>query len=275
MTEPRVAVIIPCYNDGALAEEALASVREDEPVEVVIVDDGSTEDDTLRRLDALEQQGVNVVRSASGGPGAARTAGLRAAAAPLIYPLDADDLLEAGALAHMANALERHPRAGFAWGDYTIFGDYEGKYRSPDRWLPWTLTYVNPYPICSMFQRWALERAGGWKQRTYEDWDLWLRLIGLGIDGIRVDRIVYHRRLTGGGRQVRQDRLRHREAYARLQRANADVFARREELRVRERPAAWKRLVYPVLFGSRRFVPIAVESFLQRRMMRLGTGLPG
>jgi glycosyltransferase involved in cell wall biosynthesis len=219
---PRVAVIIPCYNDGAVAEEAFDSISEDEPVEVVIVDDGSTDADTESRLAGLERRGARVVRSQNGGPGAARTAGFRATSAPLVYPLDADDMLVPGGLAAMADTLEREPAAGFAWGNYELF-----------------------------------------------------RLVGLGVEGISVDRVVYRRRLTGGGRQVRQDRLRHRDLYAELKRANADVFAQREALRARERPAAWKRLVYPVLFGPRKFVPFAIEAFLQRMMMRLGTGLPG
>jgi glycosyltransferase involved in cell wall biosynthesis len=272
---PRVAVVIPCYNDGALAEQALASIREDEPVEVAIVDDGSTREDTVRRLAALEQHGVKVVRRENGGLGAARTTGLESTSAPFVYPLDADDLLERGALGAMADVLELKPEIGFVWGDYTLFGDYEGRYRSPERWLPWTLTYVNPYPVCSMFRRTVLELAQGWKGRAYEDWDLWLRLIDLGIEGMRVDRVVYRRRLSGESRLLRQARRRHQELYARLQDANADVFARRQELRRRERPAAWKRLVYPVLFGPRRFVPLTIEAFLQRSMMRLGTGLPG
>ncbi len=272
---PRVAVIIPCYDDGALAQEAVASVREEEPVEVVVVDDGSTEPETLERLAALERSGTHVVRRENGGLGAARTSGLSATSAPLVYPLDADDRLEPGALAAMADALEREPGAGFAWGDYVLFGDQAGKYRSPDRWLPWTLTYVNPYPVCSMFRRDVLEQAGGWVGRAYEDWDLWLRLVGRDVWGLRVDRVVYRRRLHGDSRLLAQARRRHQELYAELRRANAGVFARRDELRRRERPAAWKRAVYPVLFGSRSVVPVAVEALMQRAMMRMGTGLPG
>jgi glycosyltransferase involved in cell wall biosynthesis len=272
---PRIAVIIPCHNDGDLAEEALASIREGELVEVTIVDDGSTDEETLGRLARLDQRGVRVVRRENGGLGAARTTGLANTSAPLVYPLDADDLLEPGALSAMADSLEQDPGIGFVWGDYTIFGDYEGRYRSPDRWLPWTLTYVNPYPVCSMFRRSVLEQAGGWKGRAYEDWDLWLRLVGLGIQGTRIDRVVYRRRLSGETRLLSDARRRHQELYGRIQQANADVFAQRRELRRQERPAAWKRLVYPVLFGPRKYVPFAIEAFLQRSMMRLGTGLPG
>jgi glycosyltransferase involved in cell wall biosynthesis len=271
----RVAVIIPCYDDGALAEEAVGTVREDEPVEVVVVDDGSTEPETLERLAALEDSGVPVVRRENGGLGAARTTGLAATSAPLVYPLDADDRLEPNALAAMADALDVDRGAGFVWGDYVLFGDYGGRYRSPERWLPWTLTYVNPYPVSSMFRREVLERAGGWTGRAYEDWDLWLRLVGQGVKGVRIDRVVYRRRLHGEGRLLVQARRRHQRLYAELQRRNAAVFARRAELRRQERPAAWKRAVYPVLFGPRNVVPVRVEAFLQRMMMRMGTGLPG
>jgi len=272
--EPRCAVIIPCYDDGELVPEALASIREDEPVEVVVVDDGSTDPRTLEVLAELERTGTTVVRRNNGGLGAARTTGLAATSARFVYPLDADDRLELGALASMADALERTPSAGFAWGDYELFGDQTGRYRSPDEWLPWTLTYVNPYPVCSMFRRGTLERAGGWEGRAYEDWDLWLRLVGLGIEGVRVDRSVYRRRLHGDSRVLQQARRRHQELYAGLRTRNAAVFASRPSLRREEAPAAWKLAAYPVMFGPRKVVPIRVEAFLQRMMMRFGTGLP-
>ena len=273
--QPRMAVVVPCFNDGALAREAVASIEEAEPVEIVVVDDGSEEPETLRHLGELEASGVRVVRRPNGGLGAARTTGVQATSARFVYPLDADDRLTRGALAEMADTLERAPRAAFAWGDYELIGDGEGMYRSPERWLPWTLTYVNPYPVCSMFRRETLERAGGWQMRAYEDWDLWLRLVGLGMEGVRVPRIVYQRRLHGDSRLLTQARRDHQTLYAELQSRNAEVFARRDALRDGEAPAAWKRAVYPVLFGPRKVVPFAVESFLQRMMMRMGIGLPG
>jgi hypothetical protein len=271
----RVAVVIPCFNDGAFAEQALASIHEDEAVEIVVVDDGSDDPDTLERLRAFEASGVQVVRRPNGGLGAARTTGVEATSAPFVFPLDADDELEPGALAAMADTLERRPDAAFVWGDYRLFGNQTGRYRSPERWLPWTLTYVNPYPVCSMFRRTTLERAGAWQMRAYEDWDLWLRLVGLGLEGVRIDRVVYRRRLHGDSRLLVSARRDHQRLYAEIQQRNQGVFARRDDLRSDENPAAWKLAVYPLLFGPRKVIPFAVEAFLQRLMMRLGTGLPG
>lgn len=271
----RVAVIIPCYNDGALAEEAIASIKENESVEVVVVDDGSTDPDTLGRLDALEATGVRIVHRENGGLGPARNTGLAATFAPLVYPLDSDDLLEPGALGAMANLLDEHPEAGFTWGDYAVFGDYCGRYRAPERFLPWTLTYVNPYPVCSLFRRTVLERAGGWQRPWgYEDWDLWLRLVELGVKGVCSGRIVYRRRIHGESRMLVGARRRHKELYGELAQRHAEIIARRGELLRLERPAAWKRVVYPIVFGSRSVLPVRFEAFLQRWMLRVGGGLP-
>lgn len=274
-SEPRVAVVIPCFNDGDLVAEAVASISEEEPVEVVVVDDGSDEPITLARISALDDSGVRVVRQPRNvGIGAARTAGLAATSAPYVFALDADDLLEPGALSAMADILDRRPDTGFVWGDYVLFGAQHGSYRAPDKWLPWTLTYVNPFPACSMFRREVLERAGGWQGRAYEDWDLWLRLVGLEERGVTAGRVVYRRRLHGDSRLLTTARARHQDLYAELKERNAGVFARRDELRLVERPSLWKRAVYPVAFGARRVIPMRAEAALQRFMMRTGTGLP-
>lgn len=273
MSAARVALVIPCHDDGELVAEAVASVSEDEPVEVVVVDDGSSDPASLAVLERLRGDGVDVVTQANAGPGAARTAGVRHTSAPYVYPLDADDLLVPGALAALADALDADPDAAVAWGDYELFGDYDGHYRAPAAWLPWSLTYVNQYPICSLLRRSSLLAAGGWPDHGYEDWGLWLRFVEQGLGGVHAGRVVYRRRLREGGGRVLVDRGRHQTLYAQLRQRYARAFDARDELRRRERPPAWKRLVYPVLFGSRSVVPFRLEAFLQRTMMRLGLRL--
>jgi glycosyltransferase involved in cell wall biosynthesis len=276
MTDPRVAVVIPCYNDGVLAAEAVASVQEAEPVEIVVVDDGSIEPATITKLAELEQQGVRIIRRPNGGLGKARMTGVAETSARYVYPLDADDRLVPGALAAMADILDTRSDVSFVWGDYELFGDQSGRYRAPAEWLPWTLTFVNPYPVCSLFRRDVIESTGGWQAPpAYEDWDLWLRLAGLGLKGVSAGRVIYLRRLHGDSRMLTGARRGHQERYAQIQERNAALFARRSQLRAEESPAVWKPLVYPIIFGARKVIPVSVEAFLQRCMMRLGTGLPG
>jgi glycosyltransferase involved in cell wall biosynthesis len=58
---PRVAVVVPCFNDGATLRETITSIDEPEPIELVVVDDGSTDPDTLAVLTELAAAGTRVV----------------------------------------------------------------------------------------------------------------------------------------------------------------------------------------------------------------------
>ena len=81
----RVAVLIPCHDDGELVAEAVHSIAETEPVETIVVDDASTDATTHATLAALEAEGVRVVRlPENAGVAAARTIALRETRAPYV-----------------------------------------------------------------------------------------------------------------------------------------------------------------------------------------------
>jgi glycosyltransferase involved in cell wall biosynthesis len=264
----RVAVVIPCYNDGATLADAVQSIREPEPVELVVVNDGSSDPATLSELQRLRSAGVHVIDRDNGGLSAARMTGVTATTAPYIYPLDADDCLQAGALQMMVDALERSPRAAFAYGDYEVFGEYRGRWRSPERFDPWAMTFANFIPVSSLIRRSALEQVGGWElHNAVEDWDLWLKMVEHGWDGVRVPRVVYRRRVHGES-LISDTRRRHGEMVGRLRARHPELFASRRRLAARSRPGFAKRLTYPILFGlrNRNLIPGTLES----RLLRLG-----
>jgi glycosyltransferase involved in cell wall biosynthesis len=265
---PRVAVVIPCFNGGATLAEAVGSVSETEPVELVVVNDGSTERRTLEVLGELRNAGVRVLDRENGGLSAARMTGVAATSAPFIYPLDADDCLLPGVLTAMADALERSPHAGFAYGDYEVFGEYRGRWRSPPRFDPWAMTYANFIPVSSLIRRSALEQAGGWELRNaVEDWDLWLKMIECGWDGVRVPHVVYRRRVQGES-LISHTRRHHGEMVQRLRRRHFELFSSRRLLAARSHPGVRRRVLYPIAFGlrNRNLIPAALES----RVLRIG-----
>jgi len=261
--EARACVVIPTYNDGELVAEAVASVREDEPVEIVVVDDGTSDPASLDVLARLEASGTHVVHRPNGGPSAARWTGVQATTAPYVLPLDGDDRLTCGALGRAVDLLERHPQAGFLWGDYLAFGDKDEHHRAPERFLPWSTTYLNLLVPTLLFRREVVQETGGWPPILYEDWAIQLALMECDITGVRYDGILFERRVHGGGRALVGARRRHAVLYADLKRRYPEAFSRRPEWRRIEQPSLWKRLLYPVLFGSRRFVPIRLETMLR------------
>ncbi|MCC6467363.1 MAG: glycosyltransferase family 2 protein [Alphaproteobacteria bacterium] len=110
---PWVSVIIPTHNHSTPLLRALESVSSqgDQGVEVVVVDDGST-DDTAARLQSMRSSfplPLVVVHQENRGPSAARNAGVRAASGAYLYFLDADDRLFPGALNRFKAELARRP----------------------------------------------------------------------------------------------------------------------------------------------------------------------
>src|SRR5947207_15526114 len=95
MIDSLVTTIIPVHNRPRLLGEAVASVLAQtyRPIEIIIVDDGST-DDTPAVVDAMAARHPSVVRAIhqpNAGPGAAREAGRRMARGEFIQYLDSDD----------------------------------------------------------------------------------------------------------------------------------------------------------------------------------------
>jgi glycosyltransferase involved in cell wall biosynthesis len=115
-----VSVVVPAHNSGRYIAAAVRSALEVSApdVEVLVIDDGST-DQTVAEVRAIDDPRVTVISiAASGGPSRPRNIGIRQARAPYVSFLDSDDLLKAGKLAASVAALDRYPSAGFAFGDY-------------------------------------------------------------------------------------------------------------------------------------------------------------
>ena len=105
---PLVTIIIPTYNRQSFVVEAVASVLEQDyrPIEVIVVDDGST-DDTESALSAYPT--VTYVRQTNQGPSAARNRGIDCAQGGLITFLDSDDLWLPNKLSVQVSLMEKNP----------------------------------------------------------------------------------------------------------------------------------------------------------------------
>lgn len=122
---PLLSVIVPCYNYGAYVGEAIASIlaQDYSPIELIIVDDGSTDDSPLRIEQALidwqqhpNVQRVEFVRQPNQGVSAALNNGLARALGEFVVTFDADDVMVPGRLSLQAEYLQRHPEVGCLGG---------------------------------------------------------------------------------------------------------------------------------------------------------------
>ncbi len=229
-TAPRVSVVIPCFNQGELLLETLASLqRQTFPFfETIVVDDGSTDMATLAVLEQLPWPGldVRVLRQANGGPARARNVGIAEARADLILPLDADDTLAPSCLMQMVALLDQRKDLGIAYCDIRFFGEKNGVSTCPEYDLE-ALLAENFMVVTSMFRKALWQSVGGYREELvhgYEDWCLWLDLAAVGWYGKRIPEPLFHYRIKKASRNVTavrnnttliaQIRARHAQLYA-------------------------------------------------------------
>lgn len=115
-----VSTIIPVFNRPGMLSDAVASVLAQtyRPIEIIVVDDGST-DETPCTIQTLVAQAPDVIvplRQDNAGPGAARETGRAVARGEFIQYLDSDDLLLPEKFSCQVAALRADPSAGIAYG---------------------------------------------------------------------------------------------------------------------------------------------------------------
>ncbi len=195
MTLDLVSTIIPVYNRPERLREAVASVLAQawKSIEILIVDDGSTDDGaTLAAAQALAGDHPDVVRVFSqlnAGPGAARELGRQHARGEFIQYLDSDDLLLPGKFSAQVQGLRDDPEAGISYG-LTLAQDMSTGDERPTHGtdvphpslLPTLWAERVWHTSTPLYRRSVTDAIGPWRaRRILEDWDYDLRAGLLGV----------------------------------------------------------------------------------------------
>jgi glycosyltransferase involved in cell wall biosynthesis len=203
-----VSVVIPCFNHGEFLSQAVTSVTDIKrnDIEIIVVDDGSTDDRTNREMRILIDKGINVIRQENKGLAAARNAGISVSKGRYILPLDADNRLRPGYVEHGVRVLEANPRVGVVYGDAEYIGAGTGLWHvgpfERDR-----LLNSNFIDACAIYRRLLWEQNGGYDGtmpvQGEEDWDFWLSTLEHGWEFAYVPEVLFEYRITSGSMVAR------------------------------------------------------------------------
>ena len=230
--QPLCSVIIPCFNPGDYLREAVESARGSRypAVEIVIMDDGSTEEHTLQLLReyAVHPQ-IKVLSQEHQGPSAARNEAIRRSAGKYILPLDADDRIHPDFISRAVAALEQNERAGLVSCGVEYFGNRTGRCPLPPYRFPGILLR-NSFVSSCVFRRADWTAVGGYKTNLRhggEDWDFWISLVELGREVVQLDDVLFYYRQHGPSRtsgSLQPDHLR--ETNRMIRENHAPLFRR-------------------------------------------------
>ena len=184
-----VSTIIPVYNRPEMVREAVDSVLAQtyRPIEIILVDDGSTDGETPLLLDELavgQPSVIHVIHQPNAGPGVARETGRQAARGEFIQYLDSDDWLLPPKFEIQVAALNKNPDCDIAYGISSFVDAMGNTVAEPSKWTGMKFDFLFPALLIDRFwhtqtplyRRRISDSAGPWPHRRPEDWDLEARM---------------------------------------------------------------------------------------------------
>ncbi|MGH2410515.1 MAG: glycosyltransferase [Chloroflexota bacterium] len=204
--EPRsvtVSIVIPCYNYGRFLTDAIESaLAQTLPAhDIVIVDDGSTDNTPEIAARYLASPGVRMIARTNQGAIPTYNAGVRASAGQFFVILSADDRLDPYFLERTVPILLDRPEAAYAYTAYRSFGVRQRALPA----LPYSARRLRLRPYIaatSLIRGAAFDQVGGFNPSMHggrEDWDFYVALAEHGWEGVAVPEVLFHYRKHGSG----------------------------------------------------------------------------
>lgn len=182
-----LTIITPVYNTPLpFFKEYLQSIKDakiEYPYEVIIVNDGSKNNDLLEFLNPISEENIKIFHKENGGASAARNLGLKNAKGEFILCLDADDIL-LPAINEYINFLKNNPKYSVAYGDWQNFGDSNFRFNAGEFSI-FRHIYIEIQPhTTSLFRKNILETVSGFNEKfqVSEDWDFWAQVATNGFE---------------------------------------------------------------------------------------------
>jgi len=197
---PLVSIIIPCYNDGEYLNEAVESalVQTYPNVEIIIVNDASTDPLTIEVLGAISHPRITVCHSAENVHlSGARNKGISLAKGKYILPLDADDKIDALYVQKAFDVIENDASIGAVYCKANLFGINDGSWELLDYSFE-NMLVDNCVFATALFRKEDWEKIGGYSEdfkAGLEDYDFWLSMLELGKGIYQIPEVLFYYRV--------------------------------------------------------------------------------
>ncbi|GHM99878.1 glycosyl transferase [Cytophagales bacterium WSM2-2] len=203
---PAVSIVIPCFNHGKFLPEAIESVKplkENDTAEIIIVNDGSTDKQTLEILEKLAANGWKIIHQQNLGLAEARNNGIRHSSGLYILPLDSDNICIPSFVNDAIRILERHPDIDIVYSDCEFFGE-KNYYKKVGEFDPCKLINDNFIDACAIYRKKIWEELKGYNKNIphmgHEDWDFW-------IGALMLNKRFHYEAICGFKYRVRQNSM--------------------------------------------------------------------
>ncbi|WP_316977640.1 glycosyltransferase family 2 protein [Shumkonia mesophila] len=270
---PLVSVVLPCFNAHRHLRQTLDSVRAQtfRDFEIVVVDDGSNDPETLTFLDSVGDD-VRLIRQRNYGLPAARNTAFRHARGTYVLPLDCDDWLEPTFLERAIAKIRTMPPRSFVFSHLSLCGDMSGTVEK--EYNHFEQLFLNQLPYCLLLPKSVWCELGGYDEsmrRGYEDWEFNIRLGRHGVVGAPLREPLFHYRVSQTGMLKAISGPRHGTLWRDIQKKNPNAYRLRglvaSWLMWREKPSTYYLGLYFFWLALHRVLPKPLFAKLFQKLM--------
>ncbi|OSI12305.1 glycosyltransferase family A protein [Neisseria canis] len=201
---PLVSVMIPYYNCQKYIIETIDSVEQQTypNIEIIIVNDGSSEEDTLFLIDLLKNKShIKYFYQENKGLSATRNAAATYAHGEYFLFLDADDVILPTYISQSVEILEKSPEVKLVYPLSEFFGAQTGIWQLPPYEGLKSILLGNRIPCIAIHRATHFRLSGGFDESlpTHEDWDLWIRMLAEGGEVFQIPEVLFRYRKRDDG----------------------------------------------------------------------------
>jgi len=235
---PKISVIIPCFNHGKFIEDAVESVKKQtfKEYEIIVVNDGSTDQFTVNKIKYLSDKykDIVVINQPNGHLSNARNNGIKISKGEFFFPLDADDYIEPGTLEMCYKKIQNNKKLGFVYTYTRFFGDINESIVRRNYNLC-KLMKTNYIVASCLFRKKAWDSVGGYDESMksgYEDWEFLIRLGKSGWFGKLLRYPLFCYRIHGES-MVGEAIKKHNKNIIYIKNKHSDIYFFNKKIRIK------------------------------------------
>lgn len=227
----KVSVIIPCYNHGKYIQETVDSILASTypNIEIVITNDGSTDEYTNQILSELPTKfsQIKVITTENQGTSKACKVAVENSTGDFILPMGSDDKIHPGYIEEAVSILDAHKELGLVYCNAEYFDAKTGPWELPEFSID-QMKQGNCIFCAALYRKSDYDRTEGYHDdmRNWEDYDLWLSLLELGLGVYKIPKVYFYYRITGVSKTdaVRKDKERGQRLMSQIKAHHPNFF---------------------------------------------------
>ena len=265
-----ISIIVPCFNSGKTIKRTIESLKNQTWIqkEIIVVNDGSNDPDTLNILNSLE--GVLIINQTNCGLSAARNAGANKAKGRFLFFIDSDDWIEEDCLELMFNYSKENCSKNnnfFIFSDIVLEGNIKKNVTKNYNFFEQLFLNQVPYSIFIERNTWQLNNGYDENMKLgYEDWEFNIRLGAKNIFGKRLPLPLFHYSVCSSGMLISKSSKYHAQIWNYIKNKNSELYKPKKILMNwklwRKKKSSYPLLIFCLWYVLLQVLPKRVNSII-------------